>query len=117
MVAARFERADDCGARRRVAERDGDVAEPAFIADAANRAAFRLAQKHLFAPCEQRYECGSVELMARCEVELARHTSELVPWAYELTVIAAVDAIADRFAKLDRDRAAQLDREIRDRSE
>src|SRR5439155_17477965 len=39
---------------------------------------------------------------------------ELVPRADELAVVAAVDAVADRGAELDRYRAAMRDRKVRD---
>src|SRR5690606_34272738 len=69
-----------------------------------------------FGPLEQRHQGRTVERMARREVELARHASELVPRAYELAVIAAVNAVADRFAKFDRDGSAQLDCQVGDAS-
>lgn len=55
-----------------------------------------------------------VELMADGEVRFHRNFRELVPWANELAVIASVDAIAHGLAKFERNRAAQLDGEIRD---
>ena len=39
---------------------------------------------------------------------------KLVPRAYELAVVAAVDAVADGGAQLDRDAAVVLDRQISD---
>ena len=39
---------------------------------------------------------------------------ELVPRADELAVVAAVDAVADRGAEFDRDRAVRFDRQVRD---
>ncbi len=44
----------------------------------------------------------------------ARRARELVPRADREAVVAAVDAVADRGAKLDRDRPRVLDRQVRD---
>ena len=54
IIGARTQRADDRIARRCVAERDCDIAQPAFVTDAPDRAAFRLLQKLLLAPAEER---------------------------------------------------------------
>ena len=50
--------------RRRIAERDRDVARPALVADAADRAAFGVAQELRFAPREQRRQLRAVEAVA-----------------------------------------------------
>ncbi len=51
--------------------------------------------------------------MARRKVAFVSHRRELVPGAIELAVVAAVDAVADGLAELDRNRAAQFDRQVR----
>ena len=48
----------------RIAERNCDVAQPAFVADAADRRAFGAAQEFLFAPGEQLDKRGAVESVA-----------------------------------------------------
>ncbi len=108
------QRADDFLAGRRIPERDRDVSYPAFITDASDRAAFGAIQKLLLGPGEQLDQLAAIERMPRNEVHLAGEARELVPGADQLAVIATVDAIAQGFPELFGNRAAQLDREIRD---
>src|SRR5690242_21761823 len=101
--------------RPRVAERDGDVAQPPLIADAANRAAFGVAQELVFGPGEERRERGGVEAVAYGgEVSLARRYRVAVPRARELAIVAAVHAIADQRTQRFRNAACVFDRQVRD---
>ena len=72
-----------------------------------------------------RAECGVVEprelgqrgraqLVARGKLRLAPRLRELVPGADRQAIVAAIDAVADRFAEFVRDRSLVLDREIGD---
>ena len=54
------------------------------------------------------------EIGARLQLLLARRDGELVPWADGETVVAAIDAVADRVAEVVRDRSRVLDREVGD---
>ena len=93
-------------AAQRVAERDREVALPALEADAADRAALGLAQEVVLVPGpERRAARGASSAGADVEVGDRARARELVPRADELAVVAAVDAVADRGAELDRDRA------------
>src|ERR1700690_514759 len=92
------------GRARRIAESDRDVAQPAFVADAADGAAFRALQEIRFAPGKELDQLRAVEAVPRREILLGGGTRELVPRADQLTVIAAVNATADRGAKLERNR-------------
>src|SRR5215469_6615643 len=65
-------------------------------------------------PAEKRSELRGIEPVAYLEVRMRCCPGELVPRAHELTVIAAEDAVADRRAQLDRNRAVVLDREVGD---
>src|SRR5207249_5262319 len=56
---------------------------------------------------------GRIESVACDEVAFRTLARELVPWADQLAIIAAVDAVADRFAKLEWNRSAQFDSQIR----
>src|SRR5690606_3952455 len=82
------------------------------MTDAPDGAAFRLPEKFLLAPREQVDQLGVVEALARREVVLGAELRELVPGAEQLAVVAAVDAVADGLAELERDRAGILDGEI-----
>src|SRR5258708_2416655 len=52
--------------------------------------------------------------MACDEIRFRTLARELVPGADQLAIVAAVDAVADSFAKLDGNRFTQFDRQIRD---
>src|SRR5258708_6967337 len=52
------------------------------------------------------------QLVTRGELGLAAFLRELVPRAGRETIVAAIDAIADRLAEFVRDRSLVLDREI-----
>ncbi len=97
-----------------VADRDQHVAHEAVAADALDRGF-----------CEQRAEGGIVEpcefgerrlaqLSARGQFCLAADLRELVPGADGEAIVAAIDAVADRFAEFARDRSLVLDGQIRD---
>src|SRR5690242_16920696 len=110
MLAPGRQRLHDFVAGRRVAERDGDVAQPALVADATNRTAFGACEEFLFAPAEQLDQPRGVQCVAGREVALFRELRELVPRAYQLTIVAAVDTVADCFTERFGNRGAQLDR-------
>src|SRR5882724_13417870 len=57
-------------------------------------------------------QAGRAQLVARGELGLAAFLRELVPGAGRETIVAAIDAIADRLAKLVRDRSLVLDGEV-----
>src|ERR1700752_3336760 len=89
IVGASRQRGHDALVRGRVAERHGDVAEPAFIAGAAQRRPGRARLPLLLRPREQAYEAGTVEAVADREVADVRRSRELVPGAKELAIVAA----------------------------
>ena len=59
-------------------------------------------------------EAGAPQIVARLQPGSRRAACELVPRAHRQAVVAAIDAIADRRAKLPRDVALVLDREVGD---
>ena len=69
----------------RVAQPDGDVGEPLLVADASNRAAFRLAEKFLLPPAEQADQLDAIQIMARREVRLLSRLGEAREGAEQLT--------------------------------
>src|SRR3712207_2557257 len=105
VVSARSERRDDPRARRRIAESDRDVAQPAFVAGATQRRPFRALAPFVFRPTEELDEIGVVEAVSNSEVGDLGRSCELVPRAKELAIVATENAIADCGAQLRRDRA------------
>src|SRR5271167_711429 len=103
---------DNFGRSGGVAERDGDIAQPPFVADTSNRAAARFFQELKLGPGEQVGEARLIESMPDREVFLCRGAGKLVPWTNQLAVIAAENAIADRAAKLHGNCAGEFDGEV-----
>src|SRR5262249_58437737 len=65
-------------------------------------------------PAKELREFFCIEVVPHLEVGVRRGAGKLVPRAYELTVIAAEDAVADRWAQLHGDRTVVLDGEVGD---
>jgi len=103
---------DDRGSRFRIAERDGDIAQPSLIADSPYRTAFGPGKPGLFGPAKKVRQVNGTQAVARGEVRLACWLRELVPRTKNLAVIATVYSVADQFAKFLRDRAFQFDGQI-----
>jgi tRNA threonylcarbamoyladenosine biosynthesis protein TsaE len=97
---------------QRVAHRHCHVAQPAFVADAANRAAFGDVQEFRFGPVEQRHQLLAGQAGAFVEVGQGAALGEFVPGADQLAVVAAVDAVADQRAQFERDRPGVLDCQV-----
>src|SRR3954471_11026064 len=114
MVRACTQRLDHVARSGRVAQADGEVAQPALVADAPDGRALQAPVELGLGPREQLHERSAVEAVARLEVLLGARPGEAVPRTDELAVVAAVYAVADEGAQLFRDRALVLDREIRD---
>src|SRR5688572_13702472 len=114
MVAARRQRGEHGGRRRRIAQAYREVAQPAGIARAPDRRTFGAAQEFVLVPCEQLDERRAVEAVANAEVALLVPHRELVPRARELAVVAAEHAVADQRPQLLGNRVLQLDREVGD---
>src|SRR5271154_2805525 len=101
MLLVSAQRRDDFGRRGCVAKCDGDVAQPSLVADARNGAAAGLRQKLCLAPGEQAGKLRVIESVPYREVFCGSGARKLVPRTYQLAIVTAVDAIADRAAKLD----------------
>src|SRR5262249_30736592 len=99
---------------QRVAETDGQIAQPALVADAMDRAAGKARVEFLFAPCEQVDQCNVVEAVAHGEIRLFARLRELVPRTDELAIVAAVHAVADQRPQLGGYAAEMLYRQVRD---
>src|SRR5690606_15359218 len=83
-----------------------------FIADPTDGAAFRPGFPGRFIPGEQLGEIRRIEIVARRKVLLVRAHRKLVPGAYQLAVITAVDPVADLAPELEGYGTFQLDGEI-----
>src|SRR5262245_40220071 len=67
----------------------------------------------LLAPRKQFHQRRTVQSIAHVEVSERRHLRVLVPRTYELAIVAAINAVADRTAQFLRNRALVLDGQIR----
>src|SRR3954467_12822764 len=114
MVRPGTQGIDHIRTSRRVTQTDGDVPQPALIADAADRGTAQALVEFGLRPAEKVYQGRAVEPMARREIILGRGLREAVPWTDELTIVAAVDPVADERPQLLRYRALVLDGEVRD---
>src|SRR3984893_11053626 len=98
----------------RVADRDQHIADETEAADALDRRFCKSrAKRRIVKPCEisKRWRA---QVLARGELALAPRLRELVPWANRKAIVAAIDAVADRFAEFARDRPLALDRQVGD---
>ena len=86
IIDAGMQRGQRLGRGRCVAQRHGDVAQPAFMAAAADRAAFGAAQEFCFVPGEQLVQARGIEVVACTEVGFVGALGELVPGADQLAV-------------------------------
>ena len=98
---------------QRIPHRHRHIPQPAFMADAANWAAFGDAQKFFFGPVEQGHQLLAGQAGALVKVGQGAALGEFVPGADELAVVAAVDAVADQRAQFQRNWPGVLDRQVR----
>ena len=113
IIGARAQRRDNRSIGLRVAESHREIARPALIPDAPDRAAFHPRVELGFGPREQRQQIRIVETVAyTVEILLVRSEHIAIPWTDELAVVATIDAIADQRPQRFRDAAFQFDREI-----
>src|SRR5690554_3468142 len=80
-VGAGAEGGEDLGSGGGVAEGDGDVAQPAAVAAAADGGAFGAAEEFVFLPRKQLGQAGGVEVVAGAEVGFVGAAGVLVPGA------------------------------------
>src|SRR3954470_2779598 len=114
MVRPGTQGIDHIRTSRRVTQTNGDVPQPALIADAPDRGTAQALVELGLRPAEKVYQGRAVEPMARREIILGRGLREAVPGTDELAIVAAVDSIADERPQLLRYRALVLDREVGD---
>ena len=72
MLAPAPQRGVPLGAARGIAERDGDVAQPAHVTDATDRAASGALEELRFGPRKQLDEPGRIEAVPWMEPRLGR---------------------------------------------
>src|SRR3546814_765300 len=114
VIAARMQGGDHCHAGWRVAQCHRDIAQPVFVAAAADRRALGTGQKFRFGPGEQIDQAGLVQIVADPKVRFVMSLGELVPGAGQLAVVAAEDAIADQRTQGFIDAAVVFDGEVAD---
>jgi len=107
VVGAAFERGNHFGAARGVAQTHRQVARPALVPDAPDRAAFHPRIEFRFGPREQFDETRAIEAVADGgEIAFSARLRETIPRAGELAVVAAVDAVVDQRAQFFRNGAS-----------
>lgn len=114
MIAALLQGGADGRVSGGVAEGHGDVAQPAFMTEAAQRAAFGTVQEFLFTPGEQIDESGRVQAVTRQKIAFRRVAGMTVPRADQLAVVTAVDAVAEQRAQRFGNGAVRFDGEVGD---
>src|SRR4026207_1035256 len=92
------QRLDHLARSRRIAQADGEVAQPPLVADAPGGAALPAPVELGLGPREQLRERGAVEAVARLEVLLGARPGEAVPRTDELAVAGAQQAGAGEAA-------------------
>ena len=80
VVLTRCQSRDDRRRARGVAERDGDIAQPALVSDPANRAARQARVELIFAPGEEGGQWRRIETVANGKIGIA-NPGEAVPRA------------------------------------
>ena len=80
----------------RIAQRHGDIAQPAQVADAAYCRAFGDAQEFFLRPVEQIDQLRCMQRGAWAEIVFVGELRKAVPRADQLAVVAAVDAVAEQ---------------------
>src|SRR5512140_162875 len=79
-------------ARRRwgdIPKPDREIAQPAFVTDAVDRAAEQARMELVFAPRKKLGERNVVETVTHREIRLGAHLRESVPRAHQLAIVAA----------------------------
>ena len=97
MVAVGVQGGQGRGVGWRIAQSDGDVAQPALMADASDRRPGQPGLELILGPMEQIGQFFSVQAVAHGEIDFPADSGEAVPRADELTVVAAVDPIAEQW--------------------
>ena len=96
-----------------IAQRHGDVAQPALVADAADRVAGQPLVEFGFRPRKQFAQAGVVQPVAWRKRRVAE-LREAVPRTAGLAVVTAVDAVADQRPEFLGNGAVQLDGQVGD---
>src|SRR5712692_10462665 len=94
-----------------IAESDGEIAQPAFVADPQDCAAGHALSKFVFGPREKVNKLGAIQTVTHLEIRLRRELRVAVPRANELAIVAAEDSVPDERPQFDRDAPFQLNRE------
>src|SRR5213075_953260 len=99
---------------RRITQAHREVAQPPLVADAPDGRAAQTIVEIFLRPREELDQRRAIQAVAHLEVRLGRLLRKSVPRADDLAIVAAVDAVADEWAQLFRNRALVLDGEVGD---
>lgn len=114
VVGAGLQGGDHLGGGGCVAQCHGDVAQPAFMADAPDCRAFQVPVEGLFIPLEKFHQLRLIQALARIKIRLLAGIGKAVPGTVQLAVVTTVNPIAHRLAQCHRDRSLQFNRQIGD---
>jgi len=114
MIGARPQRRQDRRRAGRIAQRHGQVAQPALVANAPDCRAGMAGLEVFRAPRKELDQRGCIETVPHVEVGQAGHAGKLVPGAGKLAVVAAIDAIAHERSQRHGNAAAMLDGQVGD---
>ena len=95
-----------------IADGDQHIADEAIAPDALDGAAGKQRAKGSIIQCREIRQLGRGEFSARCKGRFLMCGGEFIPGADCQAIITPIDAIADRLAKLLRDRAVMFDRQV-----
>jgi len=95
----------------RIAQRYGNIAQPALVADAADRVTCQALVEFRLAPGEQCAQAGAVQTVARRKFRVTQ-LCEAIPRTAGLAIVATVDAIADQRAEFLWNGPVQLDGQV-----
>jgi len=102
------------GHMQRIAQCHGNVAQPALVTDAPDRAALGKAHKFVLRPGKQVGQPVVCQTGAWVKVRQRAALGKLVPRANQLAVVTAIDAVAQQRAQFQRDRPRVLNGQVAD---
>src|SRR5712664_441656 len=112
VLRSRAQCREHAPAPRSITKSDGEIAQPAFVADSQDGAAGHALSEFVSVPREKVDELGAVQAVTHLEIRLRCKLRVAVPRANELAVVAAEDTVADERPQFDGNAPFQLDREV-----
>ena len=97
---------------RRIAKPYGDIPQPTFVANPANRRTFGIFQILGFAPVKKRHQVAIGQTMARQKIGFARKLRVFIPGTDCLAIVATEYPVAYGLAEFERNCAFVFDGEV-----